>query len=263
MPRRLVCDDAGVLTVLEVLAVVVILFVAAALATRDGDVLADAPPDGPDLGLPQGALQPEDIAEVRFGLAIRGYRMSEVDTVLDRFAAELSARDARIAELEQALVDVVEPELQKAEERAGIVPEHTVSEWHPKPEPEPEPEPAPAPEPEPAPEPAPAPTRVAAPAPPPVAARPPAPAETSAVAEDPAAVHVPVADAWPSYGEAANDDFPELRPPDPAVSGLPEAIETEDTSTEDSAPPEPPWGTPGEGTASPYPDSSGGQPRGV
>jgi len=110
----------GVLIVLYVLAVLVVLFVAAAVATREDDVLADAPPDVADLGLPDGPMYPEDVAEVRFGLTLRGYRMSEVDEVLERLAGELAGRDARIVELEQALVDLVEPEVEQAEARLGL-----------------------------------------------------------------------------------------------------------------------------------------------
>jgi DivIVA domain-containing protein len=106
-----------------VLAVIAILFVAAAIATRDEDFFADAPPDAPDLGLPAGQVQPEDVAEVRFGLALRGYRMSEVDEVLERLAGELAARDARVTRLEQALVDVVEPELERVEAALGVAPD--------------------------------------------------------------------------------------------------------------------------------------------
>ena len=42
-------------------------------------------------------------AALRFGVALRGYAMDQVDAVLDRLAAELDARDARIAELEAQL----------------------------------------------------------------------------------------------------------------------------------------------------------------
>ena len=49
--------------------------------------LADDPLDG-------GAVR-----DLRFGVALRGYAMDQVDAVLDRLAAELDARDARIAEL--------------------------------------------------------------------------------------------------------------------------------------------------------------------
>ncbi|MFE3636388.1 DivIVA domain-containing protein [Streptomyces cellostaticus] len=53
------------------------------------------PPDRPVGG--------QDVANLRFPLAPRGYRMSDVDDALGRLAAELAERDARIADLESAL----------------------------------------------------------------------------------------------------------------------------------------------------------------
>ncbi|MFF2959497.1 DivIVA domain-containing protein [Streptomyces sp. NPDC057963] len=44
-----------------------------------------------------------DVEELRLPVAARGYRMTDVDEVLDRLGAELAERDARIAELESAL----------------------------------------------------------------------------------------------------------------------------------------------------------------
>lgn len=93
---------APVVTVLALVGVVLVLFTAAVLATRGGPVLADAAPDAADLALPPGPLRPEDLSSVRFDMALRGYRMSEVDEVLERLAADLRARDERIAALEQA-----------------------------------------------------------------------------------------------------------------------------------------------------------------
>ena len=49
----------------------------------------------------------EDVDALRFSLGLRGYRMDEVDLVLDRLRDELSARDLRIAELEANLAAVV------------------------------------------------------------------------------------------------------------------------------------------------------------
>jgi DivIVA domain-containing protein len=106
-----------VLIVLYLLAVVLVLFVAAVVATHDSAGLVDAPADRADVGLPDGVLQPEDLAEVRFGMVLRGYRMSEVDDTLARVGAELAARDARIRDLEQALAEVVEPHVAEAEAR--------------------------------------------------------------------------------------------------------------------------------------------------
>jgi DivIVA domain-containing protein len=41
-----------------------------------------------------------DVEAVRFSVELRGYRMQEVDDVLDRVARDLAWRDERIAELE-------------------------------------------------------------------------------------------------------------------------------------------------------------------
>ena len=49
--------------------------------------------------LPETALTPTDIGQLKFGIALRGYAMSQVDDVLDRLAREIAERDARIAEL--------------------------------------------------------------------------------------------------------------------------------------------------------------------
>jgi DivIVA domain-containing protein len=50
-----------------------------------------------------GPLAPDDVDAVRFAVGLRGYRMDEVDEVLDRVADDLAVRDARIAELEARL----------------------------------------------------------------------------------------------------------------------------------------------------------------
>lgn len=73
------------------------------LRRPDGDVYADGL-QAPVASLPPVLLPPvpapDDVDKVRFGLGLRGYRMDQVDQVLDRLRDELSARDARIAELE-------------------------------------------------------------------------------------------------------------------------------------------------------------------
>lgn len=50
------------------------------------------------------SLTAEDLRRLRFGVAVRGYAMSQVDGVLDRLSVELADRDRRIADLEQLLV---------------------------------------------------------------------------------------------------------------------------------------------------------------
>jgi DivIVA domain-containing protein len=60
-----------------------------------------ARPDRAPYGeLPPDGVNRDDIAALRFSLAFRGYRMDEVDAVLDRLGGELELRDRRIAELE-------------------------------------------------------------------------------------------------------------------------------------------------------------------
>ncbi len=45
--------------------------------------------DRPDARVPAGRLGGDDLRRVRFSLAFRGYRMSEVDTLLARLAEQL------------------------------------------------------------------------------------------------------------------------------------------------------------------------------
>ena len=48
--------------------------------------------DRPDVRVPDGPLGGDDLRRVRFSLALRGYRMSEVDTLLTRLADQLDER---------------------------------------------------------------------------------------------------------------------------------------------------------------------------
>ena len=62
----------------------------ALLAAGRGAPLAEVYDDRPDSSVPAtGPLGAEDLRRVRFSLAFRGYRMSEVDTLLDRLARQL------------------------------------------------------------------------------------------------------------------------------------------------------------------------------
>lgn len=66
--------------------------------------LTDAWPDQLDEPLPAGRpVSRADVDGLRLPVTARGYRMQQVDDVLDRLGAELAERDARIAELESAL----------------------------------------------------------------------------------------------------------------------------------------------------------------
>ena len=110
-------------TVLAVLGVLVVLFACAAVATRDGEVLVDAPPDRFEPVLPAGPLRAGDVDGVRFGMALRGYRMAQVDALLDRLGEELHGRDERVRELEDEVARLREP----AERVAAEMPVHASS----------------------------------------------------------------------------------------------------------------------------------------
>jgi DivIVA domain-containing protein len=66
----------------------------AAVAAGRGAPLAEEYDDRPDAVVPAtGPLSADDLRRVRFSLAFRGYRMSEVDALLDRLAREREALD--------------------------------------------------------------------------------------------------------------------------------------------------------------------------
>jgi DivIVA domain-containing protein len=62
----------------------------AVVAAGTGAPLARAYDDRPDAVVPaEGPLTAADLKAVRFSTAVRGYRASEVDALLDRLAAQL------------------------------------------------------------------------------------------------------------------------------------------------------------------------------
>jgi len=89
----------GVL-VLEIVVAAVVVFVVAAVAMGYGGSITHFAPDWPGGRLPEGrTVRPDDVTHLRFSLAFRGYRMSEVDDALDRLATAIAERDARIEQL--------------------------------------------------------------------------------------------------------------------------------------------------------------------
>jgi DivIVA domain-containing protein len=79
----------AVLIVLAIGGVVVV-------AAGQGAPLARAYDDRPDAVVPaEGPLTGADLKAVRFSTAVRGYRASEVDALLDRLAAQLDASPPR------------------------------------------------------------------------------------------------------------------------------------------------------------------------
>ena len=92
------------MTLPYVLAGILVIAVVALLAVGRLGELPETVPDRAPLALPEDrAMGREDVDGVRFAVGLRGYRMDEVDDVLDRLAAEVDQRDARISELEARL----------------------------------------------------------------------------------------------------------------------------------------------------------------
>jgi DivIVA domain-containing protein len=81
-----------------------------------GDALGELTPDRPPARLPDDReVRAEDVNTLRLGVGLRGYRMDEVDDVLDVLADELTRRDEELAEL-RGVRRVVAPVDQTADE---------------------------------------------------------------------------------------------------------------------------------------------------
>lgn len=117
MPSRVSTNDlqrdtmprVGVMleTTLGVLLVAAIVFAVVVVVTGRADMFTEVPPDGRPRSAPvDRPVTSEDIKAVTFDMAVRGYRMAEVDQYLERVAHDIAFRDERIlglqAELEAA-----------------------------------------------------------------------------------------------------------------------------------------------------------------
>ena len=89
------------MSIVLLLVLLAVIAAIAVVAAGRGGSLPDAEPERSSRGvLPSGHLDRAAVDGLRFTLAFRGYRMNEVDDVLDRLLDELDERDRRIAELE-------------------------------------------------------------------------------------------------------------------------------------------------------------------
>lgn len=85
---------------LVMIAVAALVFFGAALIFGRGEELGPLPPGATPTRLPVADVAGDDVRAVRFQQVLRGYRMSEVDWVLERLALELDALRTRVRELE-------------------------------------------------------------------------------------------------------------------------------------------------------------------
>lgn len=89
------------MTLLLVVVAIGIVAGVAVLVARDKPLIADDPVSASRLAWPPpGELVAEDLDRARFTVALRGYRMDEVDRVLADMQDALADRDRRIAALE-------------------------------------------------------------------------------------------------------------------------------------------------------------------
>lgn len=90
--------------ILALLVVGGVLFLAASYAFGRGEEMAPALPEGTPLELPDDRLaRGDDVRDLKLSVALRGYRMDEVDWLLERLAEQVDARDREIARLRSVL----------------------------------------------------------------------------------------------------------------------------------------------------------------
>ena len=93
-------------TVLGVLVVAALLFLGASVLLGRGETQPPAELDRSPVELPDDRpVTGDDIRDLRISVAARGYRMTEVDWLLDQFADALDERDLEIASLRALLAE--------------------------------------------------------------------------------------------------------------------------------------------------------------
>ncbi len=91
-------------TVLQYLVIAAVIggvvFALAVFVFGRGEQLAALPARTSPTELPDTGMTGQDVRTVRFAMALRGYRMSDVDWALERMATELDVLRARLADRE-------------------------------------------------------------------------------------------------------------------------------------------------------------------
>lgn len=82
------------------LLVAAVVFLLASMVFGRGEELEPLPPNVSPTRLPERDISGADIAQVRFQQVLRGYKMSDVDWVLQRLGDELDTLRTRVTELE-------------------------------------------------------------------------------------------------------------------------------------------------------------------
>ena len=94
------------LFVVGVLVIAVLLFLGASVLMGRGETQPPAELDRSPVELPEDRpVTGDDVRDLRISVAARGYRMTEVDWLLEQFADALDERDAEIASLRARLAE--------------------------------------------------------------------------------------------------------------------------------------------------------------
>lgn len=108
--------DANVLVILAIAAVAILACVVLVSLGRGGE-LTEFPPDVPPLDLPEaGQLTAVDFMALQLPVNLVGYHTQSVDETLRRAAGAISARDTRIAVLEQRVSELLSSRLYARQE---------------------------------------------------------------------------------------------------------------------------------------------------
>ncbi|MCZ2819281.1 DivIVA domain-containing protein [Modestobacter sp. VKM Ac-2977] len=114
---------AGLVFVVSLLLVGGLLFLGASLLLGRGETQPPAEPERSPVQLPEGrAVVADDVRALRISVAVRGYRMTEVDWLLDQLASVLDDRDAEIAALRAQLPGAQLPGVQRPVDQRGTEP---------------------------------------------------------------------------------------------------------------------------------------------
>ena len=96
----------AVVLVLVVAVVGGLLFVGGSVLLGRGETQPPADPDRSPLELPEDRpVTADDVRGVRMSVTVRGYRMTEVDWLLEQLARALDERDGQVAALRARLED--------------------------------------------------------------------------------------------------------------------------------------------------------------
>ena len=95
-------------------AIGLVVFAITAVLFGRGEQMAALSPRTSPAELPDDGIDPADVRKVRFSLALRGYRMSDVDWTLERLADEIGRLRGELAATggpyDRAAADVADPE---------------------------------------------------------------------------------------------------------------------------------------------------------